>query len=116
MSYIVLIIVSSVTDNSHAFGLPGYREGITNLRKIANDLGEQNEVLAQAVNELEAEIDVMQMIEEQLSEIARDQGVTIKDIQLLVRENEDILSKQKENLKVSSFNSVVFFIATLNTT
>jgi hypothetical protein len=65
------------------------------------------------VNELEAEADVMQTIEEQLSDIARDQGVTVKDIQLLVRENEDILSKQKANLKVSSFNCVILFIAPL---
>jgi hypothetical protein len=112
----VLVIVSCLTDNAHehAFGLAGYRSGIVNLRKLANDLVEQNDLIAQAVIELEAEAGVIQGIEAQLSEIARRQGVNAKDIQMLVRENEDILSKQKENLKVSSFNWSSVFIATLN--
>jgi hypothetical protein len=112
----VLIIVSCLTDSTHehAFGLAGYRSGIVNLRKLANDLVEQNDLIAQAVIELEAEADVMQGIEAQLSEIARMQGVSAKDIQMLVRENEDILSRQKENLKVCSLNWSSVFIATLN--
>ncbi|KAL7508730.1 hypothetical protein ACHAXN_006070, partial [Cyclotella atomus] len=77
----------------------GYREGINSLRKEANRLGEQTELLVQAVNELEAEAGLMQGLEEQLSEIARKQGVNVNEIVMLVRENEEILSKQKSNLK-----------------
>jgi hypothetical protein len=58
------------------------------------------------VNELEAEATLMIGLEEQLSEIARKQGVNANEIVMLVRENEDILSKQKANLKVSSFNCI----------
>jgi hypothetical protein len=76
----VLIIVSCLTDSTHehAFGLAGYRSGIVNLRKLANDLVEQNDLIAQAVIELEAEADVVKGIEAQLSEIARRQGVSAK--------------------------------------
>ena len=43
----------------------------------------------------------MRGLEEQLSEIAKQQGVNANEIVLLVQENEEILSKQKANLKVS---------------
>jgi hypothetical protein len=57
------------------------------------------------VNELEAEAGLMGS-EEQLSEIAHEQ-VTVNEIISLVRENEDILSQQKANLKVSK---IFFFV------
>ena len=94
---------------THAFGLAGYREGINSLRKEANRLGEQTELLVQAVNELEAEAGLMQGLEEQLSEIARKQGVNVNEIVMLVRENEEILSKQKSNLKVSYFKYILSY-------
>jgi uncharacterized phage infection (PIP) family protein YhgE len=90
-----------------ALDLAGYRAGINCLRKVANRLSEQTELLAQAVNQLEAEADVMQAMEDQLSDIAREQGANVAGIVSLVRENEDILSKRKDNLKVSSA-SIIF--------
>ena len=44
----------------------------------------------------------MQGLEQQLSDIARKQGVNANEIVMLVKENEEILTKQKANLKVSS--------------
>ena len=79
----------------------GYRQGINNLRQELNKLGEQTELLCQAVSDLQSEADLMQGLEEQLSEIARKQGVNANEIVMLVRENEAVLSKQKANLKVS---------------
>ena len=43
----------------------------------------------------------MQNLEQQLYEIADKQGVNVNEIIMLVRENEDILEKQRNNLKVS---------------
>ena len=57
------------------------------------------------MNELEAEAGLMGS-EAQLSEIAHEQ-VTVNEIISLVRENEDILSQQKANLKVSK---IFFFV------
>jgi prefoldin subunit 5 len=94
--------------NIHAFELTGYRDEINSLRQQANRLGEQTELLAQAVDELEAEASLMQNLEEQLSEIAHEQGVTVNEILLLVRENEHVLSQQKANLKVSKIFQIIF--------
>jgi hypothetical protein len=60
------------------------------------------------VDELEAEASLMQNLEEQLSEIAHEQGVTVNEILLLVRENEHVLSQQKANLKVSKIFQIIF--------
>lgn len=73
----------------------GYRQGINNLRIEANRLNEQVDALAEAVNDLQEEADLMRGLEEQLSTIARRQGVNVNEIVMLVRENEEILSKQK---------------------
>jgi cupin superfamily acireductone dioxygenase involved in methionine salvage len=85
--------------------LTGYREGINSLRKVANKLVEQAELLNQAVDELQNEADLMQALEEQLDEIASSQGSSTNEIIMMVRENEEILSKQKANLRVSSFKN-----------
>jgi uncharacterized protein (DUF885 family) len=103
-----LIYTSSPICIIRTFDLAGYRAGINSLRKVANRLSEQSELLAQAVNELEAEADVMQAMEDQLSDIAREQGANAAAIVSLVRENEDILSKRKANLKVSSVYHIIF--------
>jgi hypothetical protein len=100
--YYFLIHVCFI-DNAHVFDLTGYREGINNLRKVANKLVEQTELLNQAVDELQNEADLMQGLEEQLDEIASSQGSSTNEIIMMVRENEEILSKQKANLRVSSF-------------
>lgn len=101
--YYFLIHVSCFIDNVRAFVLTGYREGINGLRKVANKLVEQTELLNQAVDELQNEADLMQGLEEQLDEIASSQGSSTNEIIMMVRENEEILSKQKANLRVSSF-------------
>ena len=109
ISGITIIPVSClIFINIHAFELTGYRDEINSLRKQANRLGEQTELLAQAVDELEAEASLMQNLEEQLSEIAHEQGVTVNEILLLVRENEHVLSQQTANLKVSKIFQIIF--------
>lgn len=83
----------------------GYRAGINNLRKEASRLGEQIELLTQAVNDLRSEADLMAGFEVQLSEIARKQSVNVNEIVALTKENEEILAKQKvpETLVLDSF-------------
>jgi archaellum component FlaC len=80
----------------------GYRQGINNLRIEANRLNEQVDALAEAVNDLQEEADLMRGLEEQLSTIARRQGVNVNEIVMLVRENEEILSKQKVSNDLST--------------
>lgn len=82
----------------------GYRQGINNLRIEANRLNEQVDALAEAVNDLQEEADLMRGLEEQLSTIARRQGVNVNEIVMLVRENEEILSKQKVS------NDLLYFV------
>jgi hypothetical protein len=89
----------------------GYRAGINNLRKEASRLGEQIELLTQAVNDLRSEADLMAGFEVQLSEIARKQSVNVNEIVALTKENEEILAKQKvpETLVLDSFVLTLLF-------
>jgi cupin superfamily acireductone dioxygenase involved in methionine salvage len=51
--------------------------------------------LVKAVTDLQTEADLMTSFEQQLSEIARKQGYTANEVLSLVKENEEILQKQK---------------------
>ena len=73
----------------------GYRQGINSLRKEASRISEQTEHLVKAVTDLQTEADLMTSFEQQLSEIARKQGYTANEVLSLVKENEEILQKQK---------------------
>ena len=53
------------------------------------------------MNDLQTEANLMKTFESQLSDIARQQGISVDKIVNLTRENEEILAKQKANLKVS---------------
>ena len=77
----------------------GYRQGANDLRKEANRLGDEIDALTTAVNDLEREATLMKAFENQLSDIARKQGISVDKVVSLTKENEDILAKQK----VSSF-------------
>ena len=92
----------------------GYRTGINSLRGEANKLAEQVDVLASAVSDLQSEVDLMQTLEQQLHEIANRQGVNVREIVQLVRENEEILAKQRTNLKVSSITCPCFILLKSN--
>jgi hypothetical protein len=73
----------------------GYRRGIYSLRKEASRISEQTEHLLKAVADLQTEADLMRSFEQQLSKIARKQGYTANEILSLMKENEEILQKQK---------------------
>ena len=80
-----------------------YRQGINDLRNVSNRLAGQVELLFKAVKDLENEVTLMEIIEEQLTEIARKQGASVETIVNLTKENEEILAKQKVR---SSFRSI----------
>lgn len=61
-----------------------YRQGINDLRSVSNRLAEQVELLFNAVRDLEKEANLMVIIEEQLTDIARKQGVSVDTIVELV--------------------------------
>ena len=73
----------------------GYRQGANDLRKEANKLGYEIDALTTAVNDLQTEANLMKAFENQLTDIARRQGISVDKIVSLTKENEDILAKQK---------------------
>lgn len=58
--------------------LTGYREGINLLRREGNKLHEEVDTLVRAIYDLRSEAELMKTFEEQLSDIAREQGVSVR--------------------------------------
>ena len=84
-----------------------YRQGINDLRNTSNRLAGQVELLFKAVKDLEKEVTLMKIIDEQLTEIARKQGVSVESIVNLTKENEEILAKQKVRSSLRSIGHVL---------
>eukprot|EP00956_Cyclotella_meneghiniana_P028853 scaffold68283_cov86-Cyclotella_meneghiniana.AAC.1 len=83
----------------------GYRQVINDLRKQTERLSEEVELLYKAVNDLQNEASLMQILfEEQLKEISLEQGISMEEITNLMKENEDILNEQKASITSNFLN------------
>lgn len=56
----------------------GYRQGINFLRREGNRLHGEVDTLVKAIDDLQMEAELMKTFEQQLSEIAREQGVSVR--------------------------------------
>ena len=94
-----LCVLNSVTLVKNQYEISkgkGYRQGINDLRKQTERLSEEVELLYKAVNDLQNEASLMQILfEEQLKEISLEQGISMEEITNLMNENKDILNEQK---------------------
>lgn len=76
----------------------GVRRSMNNLRTEINILGMENNFLSQSVNTLQSELGTLQMLEDELSCIAKKQGRNVEELIALVTENESVLRKMKVRL------------------
>ena len=76
----------------------GYRQGINDLRNEANRLGIEVDFLTNAIYKLQDEAALMKDIENQLTDIAQRQGISVDKLVQLTKENEQILAQQKVRL------------------
>eukprot|EP00581_Thalassiosira_minuscula_P010488 CAMPEP_0183709740 /NCGR_PEP_ID=MMETSP0737-20130205/5721_1 /TAXON_ID=385413 /ORGANISM="Thalassiosira miniscula, Strain CCMP1093" /LENGTH=344 /DNA_ID=CAMNT_0025937911 /DNA_START=271 /DNA_END=1305 /DNA_ORIENTATION=- len=79
--------------------IPSLRSMNNKLREDANKLGGEVDILSEEIDLLEPEADRASAVEEQLRSIADLQGANVNRLVELVRENETILAKMRDNLR-----------------
>mmetsp|Transcript_45365 Transcript_45365/g.53118 ORF Transcript_45365/g.53118 Transcript_45365/m.53118 type:complete len:280 (+) Transcript_45365:29-868(+) len=85
----------------------GMRTILNKLRREANNLGTQNDVLHGEVGKVEEEVNNLERFESNLNDIAASQGYDVKLFMNLVKENKETLAGMKESLQGSVMADVM---------
>lgn len=90
--------------------IPSLRSMNNKLREDANNLGEEVDVLSGEIDILEPEADRAAAVEEELRSIADKQEVNVNKLVELVKENEMILSKMRDNLRQRIVQDIITIV------
>jgi len=95
--------------------IPTLRSMNNKLREDANNLKEEVDVLSEEIDILEPEADRAAAVEEQLREIADRQQVNVDKLVNLVKENEIILAKMRDNLRQRIVQDIITIVVKSDT-
>lgn len=95
--------------------LPSLRSMNNKLREDANKLEDEVDVLSEEIDALEPEADRAAAVEEELREIANQQQVNVDKLVELVKENEIILQKMRDNLRQRIVQDIITIVVKSDT-
>lgn len=95
--------------------LPSLRSMNNKLREDANKLEDEVDVLSEEIDALEPEADRAAAVEEELREIANQQQVNVDKLVELVKENEIILEKMRDNLRQRIVQDIITIVVKSDT-
>lgn len=95
--------------------LPSLRSMNNKLREDANKLEDEVDILSDEIDALEPEADRAAAVEEELREIANQQQVNVDKLVELVKENEIILEKMRDNLRHRIVQDIITIVVKSDT-
>lgn len=90
--------------------IPSLRAMNNKLREDANNLGDEVDILSEEIDILAPEADRAAAVEEQLRAIADAQSVNVNKLVELVKENEIILAKMRDNLRQRIVQDIISIV------
>lgn len=90
--------------------LPTLRSMNNRLKESANLLEEEVDMLSEEIDLLKPEADRATAVEEQLQKIAEEQNINVNQLVALVKENESILIKMRDNLRQRIVQDVITIV------